>query len=229
MAGSPIPNGEIELIPWLINFSAKLPNYAVTLGLDPADVTQTQAEIAYLVYMLNVRVPATRQTLAATLEFKNLIKEGDAAAPLPATLPGTVAPPAYPAAVPPGVLTRLRKLIQNIKSRPGYTQPIGEDLGIISGGGSSGPEAPKLTLASATAGGVTLNWNKGGWSGVKIQSRSNGGGWTDLAVDLFSPYVDTRPLATPGQAESREYRACYLDGDTTLPTWSQVLEVTVTP
>ena len=147
MAGSPIPTVEVDLIPWLGNFSAKLANYAATLGLDPAEVTQTQAEIAYLVYMLNVRVPAERQTLAATVEFKNLMKDGEASATLPATLPGTTAPPAYPAAVPLGILTRLRKLVQNIKSRPGYTEPIGQDLGVINGSAVTSPESPTLTLS----------------------------------------------------------------------------------
>ena len=37
-----------------------------------------------------------------------------------------------PASVPAGILTRLRKLVQNIKTRPGYTEAIGLDWGIIS-------------------------------------------------------------------------------------------------
>ncbi len=227
MAGSPVPISETELIPWLTNFSPKLSNYAATLGLLPAEVTATQADIAYVIYLINVRVPAERQSLAATVEYKNFIKEGDAAAPLPATLPGTVAPPAYPAPILPGALTRLRKLVQNIKSRPGYTETIGQDLGVISTDEASSPVAPTLALVNASAGNVTFNWNKKGWTGVKVQGRTNGGGWSDLGVDLFSPFVDTRPLATAGVPESREYRAAYLDGDEQLPGYSQVIQVTV--
>jgi hypothetical protein len=229
MAGSPVPNVETELVPWLGNFSAKLSNYAATLDLSPAQVTQTQDEIAYLVYLLNERIPLERQTLAATLEFKNFMKDGDASASLPATLPGTTAPPVYPAAVLPGIMGRLRKLVQNIKTRPGYTETIGQDLGILAGTTTSLPESPTLTLISAIAGGVQLNWNKGGWTGVKVQGRINGNPWGDLGVDLYSPFVDTRALTTPGQAEAREYRACYLDGDDAQTSFSQVLEVTVTP
>ena len=118
MPGSPVPISEAELVPWLTNFGPKLSNYAATLGLLPAEVTETQADIGYVTYLINVRVPVERQSLAATVEYKNFMKEGDAAAPLPATLPGTVAPPPYPAAVLPGALVRLRKLVQNIKSRP---------------------------------------------------------------------------------------------------------------
>ncbi|MEO5916118.1 MAG: hypothetical protein ABIS50_17915 [Luteolibacter sp.] len=227
MPGSPVPNNETDLVPWLTNFGPKLSNYAATLTLDPAEVTATQADIGYIVYLINVRVPSERQTLAATVEYKNFMKDGDAAAPLPATLPGTVAPPAYPAAVVPGALVRLRKLVQNIKSRPGYTETIGQDLNIIVSGESAGPVAPTLTLVSAVAGAVTFDWNKSGWTGVKIQCRTNGGAWVDLGMDLYSPFVDTRPLAVAGQPENREYRACYLDGDTVMSTYSQVVQVTV--
>src|SRR6478672_10315122 len=102
MPGSPVPNNETDLVPWLTNFSPKLGNYAATLGISPAELAATQADIDYVVYLINVRVPAERQSLAATVEYKNFMKDGDASAPLPATLPGTVAPPVYPAAIVPG-------------------------------------------------------------------------------------------------------------------------------
>jgi hypothetical protein len=229
MPGSPVPISETDLVPWLTNFGPKLSNYAATLGLLPAEVTETQADIAYITYLINVRVPAERQSLAATVEYKNFMKEGDASAPLPATLPGTIAPPDYPAAILPGALVRLRKLVQNIKSRPGYTETIGQDLGIIVADESTAPVVPTLVLTSANAGAVTLGWNKAGWTGVKIQGRTSGGNWIDLGVDLYSPFVDTRPLTVPGQPEKREYRASYLDGDTVLGGTSQVIEVTVAP
>lgn len=229
MPGSPIPISEAELVPWLTNFGPKLSNYAATLGLLPADVTATQADIGYVIYLINVRVPAERQSLAATVEYKNFIKEGDASAPLPATLPGTVAPPAYPPAIVPGALVRLRRLVQNIKSRPGYTETIGMDLGIIVTDQTTAAQAPTLALVSAVAGNVTVSWNKSGWTGVKVQGRTNGGSWTELGVDLYSPFVDTRPLAATGIPENREYRATYLDGDTPLTTFSQVVQVTVAP
>jgi hypothetical protein len=229
MSKSPIPRSETELVPWLGNFREKLANYAVTLGLTVPEVEQTQSEIDYAVYLINVRVPSERQTLAATVEFKNLMLEGEGSATLPVTLPGTTAPPAYPTAVPAGILGRLRKLVQNIKTRPGYTETIGHDLNIISGSAVTYPEAPTVTLATAKAGAVTLDWNKGGWTGVRFQSRAKGGEWTDLGIDLYSPFVDTRPLGTPFQPEGREYRACYLDGDTSQPSFSPVLEVTVAP
>lgn len=227
MPVSPVPSSETEQIPWLTNFGSKFANYAGTLGFTPAEVTSAQLDIGYLIYLLNVRLPHVRQTLAATVEYKNFIKEGEASAPLPATLPGTLAPPDYPAPVLPGALTRIKKLVQNIKTRPGYTETIGQDLGIIAVDASASPEVPTLSLTNSTVGTVTLAWNKAGWTGVKIQSRTGNGNWQDLGVDLYSPYVDSRPLSVANQPEKREYRASYLDGDVAMTRFSQVLEVTV--
>ena len=223
-----IPRRDTELIPWLIQFGPKLAQYAPALGLSEAEVEQTRREIDYLVYLLNVHVPALRRTFNAAVEFKNFIKDGEATGTVPA-LPGASAMPPAPEPVPPGVLTRLRKLVQNLKTRPGYTEVIGRDLDIVRQSGSRPPDAPTLALASAVAGAVTIGWNKAGWSGVRFQSRAKGGEWTDIGVDLHSPFVDARPLATPFQPEGREYRASYLDGDTPQAVFSQVLEVIVGP
>lgn len=229
MPGSPVPRIESELIPWLMNFGPKLEAHAPGLDLSPAEIAATLADIHYITYMVNVRIPWLRQSLSAAVEYKNLLMEGDATAQIPSTLPGSVLPPPYPDPIIPGAMVRLRKLVQNIKSRPGYSRTIGMDLGIISVNESVAPAAPTLALKNAAAGNVTLGWNKSGWTGVKIQSRSGSGDWIDLGVDLFSPFVDTRPLASPNQPERREYRASYLDGDMVLPGASQVIEVTVHP
>jgi len=65
---------------------------------------------------------------------------------------------------------------------------------------------------------------------VKVQSRAQGtADWTDLGIDLFSPYVDTRPLLVANTSEVREYRMCHMDGDRPLMNWSSVSVVTVKP
>ncbi|WP_206171030.1 hypothetical protein [Phragmitibacter flavus] len=64
----------------------------------------------------------------------------------------------------------------------------------------------------------------------KVQSRNPAAAsWTDLGTDMFSPFVDTRPIETPGQPQVLEYRACYLVSDQPTLEWSSVLVVTVSP
>lgn len=230
MPGSPVPSSENDLIPWLNNFKTKLPNYYGTLALDADDSGSIQQDLTCMIWLLTDYAPHLRRSLAAAVEFKNLMKDGEASAKLPEILPGTNPPASFGGLVPkPGIMTRLRKAVQNIKTRQGYTDAIGEDLDIVTHESDSGPEAPTLALTSFQAGSVTINWNKSGWTGIKMQSRSQGGAWTDLVMNLHSPFVDSRLLAVPGQAEVREYRASYLDGDTVHGIWSQTLAVTVLP
>jgi len=232
MPGSPVPSSDGPLAPWINNFVNKLNDHAATFGIAPAEMTVLLNERDMLVYLIDTRLPMAKASVSATVEFKNLLKEGDQSAALPSPLPGTVALPPYPAAVPPlkpGILDRLRKLVQTIKNHPAYTAAIGEELGILGGEGGGEDEAPTLTLITDVAGNVTIGWNKDGWTGVKVQGRTPGGAWGELGTDLFSPWVDTRPLTVPGTPETREYRMFYLDGDNVQPTPSTVLVVTVKP
>ena len=49
-----------------------------------------------------------------------------------------------------------------------------------------------------------------------------------LATDTSSPYFDTSPVKTPGQAEWRDYRACWWDNDIASMAFGPVLRVLVT-
>ncbi len=151
---------------------------------------------------------------------------GDPASPHPASLPGTIAPPAYPAPILRGAMIRLSTQVQNIRSGPRFTETICQDPGIIAVDGSIAPTHPTLAPGKTAAGNVTLNWNEGGWTGMNFQRPTGSGNWVDVGGDLHSPFVDTRPLRAPSQPERSEYHAGYLDGDTVQAGTSQVIEVT---
>ncbi len=107
---------------------------------------------------------------------------------------------------------------------------IGTDLGIIVAAAAVDTAPPTVRVTDNHAGNTVFAWSKNGWSGVKIQSRAQGAtAWTEMGQDMFSPWVDTRPLAVPNTPEMREYRMCHLDGDTPLLNWSDVTVVTVIP
>ena len=48
-----------------------------------------------------------------------------------------------------------------------------------------------------------------------------------LGTDTGSPYIDNRPVKTPGQAEWRDYRASWWDNDTASKQLGPVLRVLV--
>lgn len=224
---SPIPSNDGDLLPWLQNFAIKIPTEGPPLGLTAPQVSSAVADCNMLIYLIQTHVGVTRQNAAAALQYKDLIKNGpigtpSSGVPVAATLP---APPPTVAA---GALPRLRLLVQELKNKPAYNAGIGTNLGIIAPAAVANTEPPNVTATDSHAGNVTLTWNKGGWSGVKVQTRAQGTvDWTDLGLDLFSPFVDTRPLLAANTPEVREYRMCHLDGDDALLNWSSVTVVTV--
>jgi hypothetical protein len=227
------PKAEAPLVIWYKNFGQSLATHAATLGLTAADVAAAQADGAMLNYLIGDLVPTFQTALQARVSFKNLMKDG------PIGAPGGDPPPAPaagtpPTAVAPGILPRLRQLIQRIKTSPNYTEAIGQALDII---GSDGDAPDGDTKARPTAKAIALpmsqvriEFTKRGFDGVVIESRRTGEeNWTLLGTDNFSPYIDTRPPVTAGRAEVREYRLRFLRRDEPVGEWSDIISVSTQP
>lgn len=147
--------------------------------------------------------------------------------PSPATGPA-------PTVVPPGIIPRLRNLVQRIQLSPGYAEIIGLDLGIT--GPEGGPSAPdsaaRPTLKARSTGPdlVQVDFSKEKFDGVVIESRRDGeDGWQSLGVDNYSPYLDDRPPLAAGKPEKREYRARYILRDQATGEWSDIVTATFVP
>lgn len=228
------PSREGQRIQWLKNYEMKFPVHAAVLGM-AGEVGQTLFDLAYAIFLLGTWHPGVQQDAEEATEYKKYMLDapavGEPLTPLPT--PTVFAPPGL---VLPGIFARLPRMrsgqIARIKVAPGYTPEIGKDLDII------GPEEkqkdaaafPKVT-ATVHDGSpnqeVELKFIKDGHEGVSIESRVNGGPWEHLAVDSASPYIDNRPLQTPGQAETREYRVRYWDKGQPNGNFTPVIKVTV--
>ena len=63
---------------------------------------------------------------------------------------------------------------------------------------------------------------------IWIESQRQGeNAFSFLATDTGSPYVDNRAVKTTGQAEWRDYRACWWDNDTATLVFGPTLRVVV--
>ena len=227
-------------IPWLRNFSTKLPGYETTLDLPPAHVDACVASCNFVIYVLEQWLAAVRTLGPAATEAVDLLLSGSG--PSAVVLPVFAAPtlPTGVASVPPGALNRLFDLVAVIKKAPAYTDVIGEDLGIVApapaggGGPDSAPDhsVPVVRLEivqGAQQQGVRLSFVKHGHMGVWIESRRAGGAWEFLAIDTDSPYLDERALLTAGQPEIREYRLRFWDKGTPNGDWTDIAKITVAP
>jgi hypothetical protein len=229
-----IPRTDNELMVWLNNFAPAFAAHATALGFTEADVSSVNTDAAMLNYLVGDLLPTYKSALKARSTYKDLIVSG------PVGRPGGPPPPSpntgtAPATVPPGILPRLRNLVQRIQLAPGYNETIGIALGIdgTEGGGPSAPDSspkPSLKARSNGPGTVQVDFSKEKFDGVLIESRRAGeDGWQSLGLDSYSPFIDDRPPLAAGKPEMREYRARYLLRDQATGEWSDIVTATFVP
>lgn len=210
------PSTKPAQIPWLINFITKLPLRAAEMGYLPADYAAVINDATWALYCLekvNPTAKAYAQAMTAAIET-NLYSEPVLGSPVP--LPGYALPTPIPTQVMPGALRRMFEFIAAMKKRAGYTDPIGEDLGVIGEEITDNPDAvPRLGKIVVRGGEVVIPFFKDGHMGVWIECSVDGGAWAFVTIDTTSPYNDARPLEPGHAAEKRRYRLCFWDGEPT--------------
>src|SRR5713101_8086841 len=121
MAKSPfIPPTDAEKRLWLNNFSSKLGTYSVTVG-----VTAVAADNLLFGYVVDAHHQHAQTTQNWTA-YKNGARNGPTLGAMPTT-PALGAPPPL---VQPKTFGRADALAGRIKKHPGYTEAIGQDLGL---------------------------------------------------------------------------------------------------
>ena len=221
-----------DQIPWNENFRAKLPGYVATLGVDATKATAMVATCRFLVYVLSQWLSAVRAFGQSSTQAVDEVLQGTGAGAM--VLPEFTAPalPAGVVAVPPGALTRLFEFVREIKESDGYTETIGQDLGIIGAEDTAEHASPTIKLVAEPGGlcqCVKIGFVKFGHMGVYLEGRRNGGAWEFIGIDTESPYMDERTLLVNGTPEIREYRARFWDKGTPNGEWTDVAKVTVAP
>lgn len=128
-------------------------------------------------------------------------------------------------------LAAIRSLFTTLKVQPAW-RSSGADAELQSSATGStssfDPNSYKPEISVSIKGGlITLDFKKRGVDGLVIYSRLRGTqGWTKLGVDTSSPYIDGRPLAVPGVAETREYLARGIIDDEEIGLESDIVSIT---
>ncbi|MCX6898213.1 MAG: hypothetical protein NT105_05885 [Verrucomicrobia bacterium] len=228
------PSRIANQILWLGNFRNKLPGYETVLGLPSAHVDACVASCNYTIYALGEWLTAVRDFGPAATEAVDLLLAGSG--PDAVVLPVFTVPtlPTGVASVPPGALNRLFDLVAIIKAAPGYTEAIGQDLGIVGPASNEFVDqampAFKLQIVPGpVCQAVKIVFKKFGHEGVWIECQRGNGEWQFVAVDSESPYLDERPLLVAGAPEVRKFRLRFWDKGTPNGNWTDVASVTVAP
>jgi hypothetical protein len=104
-----------------------------------------------------------------------------------------------------------------------------QDLGIVGSAPQPHTDPPFLIEGNVGQNSVELTFTLYEHTGIWLESQRQGdtAPFTFLATDTASPYHDTRPVKTPGEAEWRDYRACWWDNDTPSMQWGPIRRVLV--
>ena len=205
-------------------FRDTIATYAASLGLTPALVTAQAADATYFRHILN-HARSMQDAGSQWTNYKtNLLSGSDATATKPATF-SEVTP--IPSTVAPGILTRFRDLVRQVKAATAYTDATGQALGIIGSEHTTKDVsilAPEIKLR-LSGGKVEVLWTKNGQEALEIQVDRGNGVWTFLAIDTRPDYTDTEPF--PATAAKWSYRATYTEDAQRVGQWSNVAEITV--
>jgi len=197
-----MPRRDGDLNKWEENFKNKLPHYGVTVGLLPAEVTESETMITAHQTSF-VEMVSTKETAKAKVAANTAKKNG--------------------------MRDYVRPMIQRIKNHPNYTDEIGKDLGIVGPVSTVDYSKVKPTLKVIKgASGITIDFNKSEFDGVKIFSkRGSETAFSFLANDTNPPYHDTRTNLNSADAELREYYAVYILNDDPIGQESEIYKITV--
>ncbi|MBI3418178.1 MAG: hypothetical protein HY043_23050 [Verrucomicrobia bacterium] len=207
----------------LSNIAQKLPGYSATVGVTAAEVAATTADNAFFAYICDAKNQYAQKALDWTA-YKNNARDGTVLGALPAA--PTLGP--APALVPPNIFGRLAALVARVKKHPGYTDAIGQDLGLIGAEQTVDLNSMKPILdLTLQAGHPNIGWTKQGMDGLEIWVDRGTGTFTFLAIDTIPDYLDTAALPAAGTSAVWKYKAIYRLHDEQVGQWSDVISVSV--
>jgi hypothetical protein len=198
-----VPKTQDAYLKWHDNLKAGVT--ANTTGATAADVTMLAADNAALHAKMTVANTADNAGKAAHADLNQTIATSQA---------------------------NVRKLAQRIKVSTGYTTVIGDTLQLEGAEDSTdmSQQKPVLDAVAQSAGVVQVGFNKMDAEGVHIYAMRDGdAGFTLLASETHSPYVDNRPLLVAGKPETRNYKAVFFLGKSEIGLSSDVATATARP
>jgi hypothetical protein len=200
MKNSFFPKAESILVVWATNYQEKIATHATALGLTPAEVATEVALCQTLIDTINA--VNTQKNL-----YKAAIETRDAAINLQGG--------------------ELRLEIARHKMTPGYTESIGQDLGIIGTPTEFDPTTYKPEIIAELFGGnVRIRFRKNGVDGINIYRRQKGTStFTFLSRATRSPFEHQSVLSEPNKPEHWEYRAFGVINDIEIGLASDIVEI----
>ena len=222
-----IPRDDTGKDLWLKNFANKLSQYIAKYAISATELADVQQSSITLTYWLNYKNQLDEYNKKLTL-YKNELLNGIAPGATPSILPTLPSTGAAPTGTLPGIMVRVRSIVQRIKKHVAYTVADGKDMGIDNDlvlGFDTVSAKPAIRVRLVQGGHPEIVWNKQNLDGIELHV-DRGTGYEPLAIDYFPNYTDMSALPA-GQAAIWKYKGIYLKRDERIGQWSDEVSITV--
>lgn len=209
------------------NFGVKIANYATVLGMTPAQLDAAEALCSNFVSAFNA-AEQCKATMIAMTKWRDEVFYGEPAGGAAQAAPVFPVIPANTYTL--GTVTEFFRLRDRIVASAGYTQAIGEDLGIV--GATIVPPAPETVtpnLKTSSLGNyrVQISGSMQGADALRVEYAPSGGDFAPIAFLTNTPGSFQITPANPNQPESGVIRAVYIKKNEEYGNYSANYPVTV--
>ena len=200
MTNSFFPKTDAGLVIWATNYKEELGTNATPLDLTPAQVASEVAMCEAIITSVNT-VNTQKNSLKGLVDAKNVAVEMQGGS--------------------------LRLEIGRHKKAVGYTETIGQDLGIVSTYVEFNPTTYKAKIFAELFGGfIRIRFRKMGANGINLYQRKKGSiEWLFLARATKSPFDYHLSLLQADQPEHWEFRAFGVINDAEIGIASDIVEI----
>ncbi len=226
-----VKQGDSEFCAQLVHVNVTIPQFLATLTITAADphIVALAADAACFEYLC-ARQSALKGASAGATAERNRARYGDKDSPNTAVTLAYPSGPGIPSPILPGVEERFRKLVEFLRTRPGWTDDIAQTLDVLGAEQTPADSAalkPVIPL-SITGGHVYIAWKWQSARGLAKALRievNRGNGWEFLTIDTQPGYTDKTPW--PANPAKWLYRAIFVRDEENIGQWSDVAEITV--
>jgi hypothetical protein len=225
-----IPQNWAAFAVWLANFIVQLQVLATKCNVSGDKIAALQADNVWVQFWAEAQANAKAQKKQLT-DYVDGVRKGKLGAPALSNPVWNLG--AMPEAVPTGINDRIREVANGIKAQKSiYTIADGELLGIVTAEEAGKPESeyiPALTLEVEPNYNLDTDFRLQGTDALQVEYRLKGGDWKVAATLTRSPGRFNIVPTTPGEAQTVEIRAIFIEKNQPFGQYSPIYSTVIKP
>ncbi len=221
-----MPRSAEKRLQWFKNFYTGMLSCFKQFGLTDDNMTALFNDMNAYEYTLLLQKDA--ETYYHTCTKFRIAALGSVQSVLVGNFPTFKMPPNVPVAVKAGIMYRVLKMVQKMKTNDACTKSLSISLGIVGGDLLANYATMKPEIALKLTGGfILLKFIKHYTDGLWIECKRGDETVFTYVTNLTSStsFTDKRPNLIAGKAETRHYRAWFMLGDKKIGLVSDIVTI----